>query len=174
MRPHKRPELFVHAFARARERVPGLTARIAGDGLLLESTSQTAMKLGLGDAVQFVGRVPKLEDLYTGLDLVVSTSEREGFGLVLAGAMAAGLPVVAPKVGGVPELVVDGETGFLVRPDDRDAFAQRIIELANDPALRARMGAVGRERITAHFTLARYCQEMIQVLEAAERGLVTA
>jgi glycosyltransferase involved in cell wall biosynthesis len=169
MRPHKRPELFLKSFALARQQVSGLRAVVDGDGLLLESARRTAADLGIAQAVTFEGRVPDIAQFYAVADIVVSTSEREGFGLVIAGGMAAGLPVVAPNVGGVPELIENEVTGFLVRGDDPRAYADRIVALATDASLRARIGAAARDRVANHFTIDRYRDEMVRLLEDAER-----
>src|SRR5262249_37401328 len=127
LRPHKRPELFLRALALAREQVPDLRGIVAGDGLLLHRARLTACELGLEPSVTFLGRVADMAAFYGSIDLLVLTSEREGLGMVLAEAMAAGRPVVAADVGGVPEIVADGTSGYLVPPDDLAAYARAIV-----------------------------------------------
>ncbi len=76
----------------------------------------------------------------------------EPFGMTLADAMAFGCPVVSTRAGGIPEIVVDGETGLLAEPGDPTSLARAIVELARDPAMRREMGRQGRARRAAHFT----------------------
>ncbi|MFN8052163.1 MAG: glycosyltransferase family 4 protein [Acidimicrobiales bacterium] len=125
---------------------------IAGPGEERDALEQHAASMGVGDRVMFLGAVDD-DDLVAVLraaDVLVSTSSYEGFGLSIVEAMGAGLPVVATAVGGVTELVVDGETGFLV--DDVPELVDRLRQLANDRALAARMGAAGRARAEAEFS----------------------
>jgi glycosyltransferase involved in cell wall biosynthesis len=167
LRPHKRPDLFLRAVARARARVGDLRAIIAGDGVLMEPLRAQARSMGLGDVVTFRGRFEKMADFYCEIDILAHTAAREGFGLVVVEAMAAGVPVVATRVGGLPEVVEHEVSGLLVAPDDEEAIAGRIIELASDAELRQRMGAAGRDRVAGHFTRARYRDELIEKLREA-------
>lgn len=91
--------------------------------------------------------------LYNEVDIVIVPSLREGFGLVAAEAMASGLPVVASKGSAMTELVVEGESGFLVGPEEVSAFAERLNNLASDRSLRERMGRFNRERIVKYFNV---------------------
>lgn len=100
----------------------------------------------LGSAAH--ARVPSL---LQGFDVFVAMSRQESFGVAVAEASAAGLPVVASNVGGLPEVVVDGETGFLVQSGDAEALAGCLDRLLADEALRDRMGAAGREFVARHF-----------------------
>lgn len=103
-------------------------------------------ELGLSGRVACPGPKDDLQDLLAALDIFVLPSRSEGFGRGNLEAMAAGLPVVSTAVGGVPEVVADGETGFLVPPRDPDALASAILQLVRDDGLRKRMGAAGRAR----------------------------
>ncbi len=109
-------------------------------------------KLGLLHRVEFVGRVPRdaLIREYARADLLVLPSLFEPFGIVLLEAMAAGLPVVASRVGGIPDVVEDDETGLLVDPSDPEALAGALRALASNPARRRTMGLRGRERAAAY------------------------
>lgn len=89
--------------------------------------------------------------LYNQVDILVVPSLREGFCLVAAEAMACGLPVVASKCSAMPELIVEGESGFLVEPEDASGFADRLNHLASDNELRRRIGIYNRQRIVQHF-----------------------
>jgi glycosyltransferase involved in cell wall biosynthesis len=111
--------------------------------------------LGLRDRLIFMGGRSDMPTVMAGLDLLVHTAIDEPFGRVLIEAMASGRPVVATRGGGVPEIVRDGVTGYVVPPRDPDALAARIRTLA-DPDLRSRMGRRSRERAVALFGLPRY------------------
>lgn len=110
-------------------------------------------------------------------DLLLHTAVRESQGRVVLEAMAARLPVVAYRVGGVPEPVVDGETGLLITPGDVGAAAEAVCRLIADPALQSRMGEAGRRRVLQHFTAeatARLVDEVIQsVLSNRKRSRTT-
>jgi glycosyltransferase involved in cell wall biosynthesis len=103
-----------------------------------------------------VGYQEDVAPWYAICDVVVLTSASEGTPVTIIEALAAGRPVVATRVGGVPDVVEEGETGFLVRPRDTHALAERLEILARDPERRAAMGAAGRER-----TLDRYAGERL-------------
>ncbi|MGK2961551.1 MAG: glycosyltransferase [Gemmatimonadaceae bacterium] len=125
---------------------------IAGSGPKRKALAAAAAEAGLGDAVRFLGWRNDISDVMQRWHIYVQPSFAEGFGLAVLEAMAAGLPVVAGNAGGLPEVVVDGETGFLVEPGDPAALAARIRQLIEDPALARRMGDAGRERVARHFT----------------------
>ena len=93
-----------------------------------------------------------MESVFAGAHLYVHSALEEAFGIAIAEAMAAGLPVVATCVGGIPDVVADGETGWLVASGDARALADRLEELIQDGAARARMGAAGRERALELFS----------------------
>jgi glycosyltransferase involved in cell wall biosynthesis len=139
--------------------LPGLDARllIGGDGPLRAGWEQLARELGLSDHVQFTGSVSDadLPRLYASADIFVlpANSRAEAFGKVLLEAMASGLPCVTTEVGtGTSFVVQDGITGLVVPPRDPAALHAALQRLLDDPALRAKMGAAGRERVTAEFT----------------------
>ena len=108
-----------------------------------------------------LGRVPwqKMPELYRAFDLLLSPTVREGFGLAIAEAMASGLPVVASNCSAVPELIDDGQGGFLCPVGDAKAFAESINRLAEAPELRCRMGEHNRARVERSFTLERMVGE---------------
>jgi glycosyltransferase involved in cell wall biosynthesis len=96
-------------------------------------------------------------------DVFVMSSLWEGFGLVFLEAMSAGVPVLATRVSGVPEVVVDGETGILVPPREERPLAEAMLRLARDPELRAALGRAGRARVRARFGLDRMVDETLEV-----------
>jgi phosphatidylinositol alpha 1,6-mannosyltransferase len=123
--------------------LPGVRLVIVGAG-----PAQAMLRQYLPDAV-FLGerRGDELAAIYASLDVFVHSGPYETFGQTLQEAAASGLPVVAPAAGGPLDLVDDGVTGYLVRPDDADAFAVAVQKLAADPAKRAAFGAAGRRKV---------------------------
>lgn len=147
------------AFARVRARFPRARLVFAGDGAARPALERQAAELGASGAVDFLGwvapaDVPRLIDDST---VVVQPSRwKEAFGLVaLQGAQMA-RPVVATRVGGVPEVVVEGETGLLVEKEDPAALADAIVYLLDHPDVAARMGVAGRQRALDTFTIDRH------------------
>ena len=161
--PIKGHDVLLRAVARARERLPGLTLEIAGDGELEQELRATAIRLGLDDAVTFLGRVAPVDPVLERAEVVVVPSFGEGFGMVALEAMERGRPVIASAVGGLPEIVDEGRTGLLVPPGDVEALVRAIAELADDPARAAGMGQAGRARALDGFSQER-CTERIAVL----------
>ncbi len=144
--PQKGFDVLLQAFARAGQTSHDLL--LAGDGPERPALERLADALGLGDQVRFVGRAdrPTAVSLFAGCSFFVLPSRQEPQGIVNLEAMAAGKAVLASRVGGVPEIVQDGETGLLVPPEDACALAQAIDRLTDDNPLRQRLGAAGRER----------------------------
>lgn len=136
---------------------------IAGTGPLERELAQKVRDLRLENCVRMAGFVDNVPGLFSGLDLYVLPSDTEGIPLALLEAMAAGLPVVATRVGGVPEVVVDGVTGFLVPPRQPKALAQAIVRLLVDPDLAKSMGASGRERAESMFDARVTAERTVQV-----------
>ncbi len=130
----------------AAEEGAGLSLLVAGEGPLGEALAAGARRRGLEGRIRLLGHREDLPRVLAAADLFVLPSWREGTPRVVTEAMAAGLPVVATRVGGVPDQVRDGEEGRLIEPGDHGALAAALAELAADPELRARMGRSARER----------------------------
>lgn len=130
---------------------PTLTVAIAGTGPLAETLKEEATRLGLGNAVRFLGFQPDVQKVLDALDVFAIPSLSEALGYSLLEAMASELPAVGSAVGGVPEVIVTGETGFLVPPRDGAALAAALRPLLNSAELRERLGRAGRERVCQHF-----------------------
>jgi glycosyltransferase involved in cell wall biosynthesis len=139
------PDLL-RAAARALEQQPQLRFFAVGQGPLREELEQLHAELGLGDRFRFLGYRDDVARLLAGADLVAMASTFEGFPLAVMESLAAGVPVVATRVGGVPDAVTDGVEGCLVEAGDVDALAGAIVELASDPDRRAAMARAARER----------------------------
>lgn len=144
---------LLEAVAALADQMPGLRLDLAGDGPGRADYEKLTAKLGIADRVRFHGYVNQtgVAELLATADAYVLPSFAEGVPVGLMEAQASGLPVIATQVGGVSELVIDGETGFVCRPGDRQQLADRISQLAADPELRNRMGAAGRARVIADF-----------------------
>src|SRR5436309_1145750 len=139
-------EYLIAAFAVAQSRRKA-RLRLVGDDWGGRTALQTlASSLGVGRAVEFVGELPRTRVIreYESADLFVLPSLFEPFGIVLLEAMAAGLPIIASRVGGIPDVIEDGRTGILVEPRNVQALADAIDSLVADPSLRMKMGAEGR------------------------------
>lgn len=169
MRPVKRLLDVVEAFAGA---FPAGAARLllAGDGPDRGAAERRAAERGVADRVSFLGEIDAVERVYAASDAFLLMSESESFGLSALEASSSGVPVVATRVGGVPEVVADGTTGLLVPGADVAAAAAALRQLAADPAERAALGAAGRraavERFGEDAILARY-------IEVYERALAS-
>ena len=164
----KAPKDFV-TLTRALARVssPYFEAQFVGDGPDRATVEAEADTLGLDGRLRLLGDRADVPALLARSDVFVLSSTSEGMPVSVAEAMAAGLPVVATAVGGVAELVVDGETGFLVPPRDAGALAAAITRLLADPVLRRRMGSSARSRAEAIFDLDRFRAAHLDVYRTA-------
>lgn len=144
---------LLRAFARVRAQSPRAVLVILGSGPLEAETRRLASALQLDDAVLLPGRLA-IRDWLERADLLVHTSRWEGFGLVLLEAMLAALPIVATRVSAVPEVVVDGETGYLFDPGDERGIGEAVASLLEDPARARALGTAGLARARAEFSVA--------------------
>ncbi len=127
---------------------------------------ERAKKLGISDKVIFLQDINDTERIYNVSSVFVCPSTwQEPFGAVIAEAMACGVPVVATKVGGIPEIVVDGETGMLVDPKNADAIAKACLKILKDTKLRENMGIAGRKRVEDLFDQKRMVRETIELYQ---------
>jgi glycosyltransferase involved in cell wall biosynthesis len=171
----KRPQLLLEALARMRH-ASSTTALFVGEGPLRSDLESARLRL---DIPELRARVLPFRDdlapLLRAADALVLTSDEESFGLVLIEAGAAGLPVVATRAQGPSEIVVEGETGFLVALGDAEALAERLDRLAQDPGLRQQLGAAGAARVASEYS-ARHNTERLELVfeealrESAERA----
>lgn len=151
--------------------IPDANFLLAGNGVEQGRLEAMARDLGISERVSFLGFRTDIPALLASCSLFVLPSLYEGFSLSVLEAMASGKPVVATAVGGTPEAVVDGVTGYLVPPGNADSLARAIRELLSDPALAHKMGLAGRERVQASFSVdtmaACYGQTYEDLLNAA-------
>jgi glycosyltransferase involved in cell wall biosynthesis len=166
--PEKRFDRFLSAFARVRrESATATRAVIVGDGCERERLQRHAADLDLlPHAVEFRGTSSNLRDIYHQADVLVLTSEWEGTPNVVLEAMACGLPVVATRVGGVPEVVEDGRTGLLVDRDDDRALDAALHQLVESSSLREQFGRHGRTRVLQQHAIARLPSQLTAIYQA--------
>jgi glycosyltransferase involved in cell wall biosynthesis len=157
--PVKDVDTFLDASARVAARRSDVSFVVAGDGALRESLQRRAEDL-LGHRAIFPGWVSNLAALYAALDVVVLSSTSEGTPTALVEAGAAARPSVATRVGGVPDIVLEGVTGSLVKPGDAEAIATATLRLLEDPGRRVAMGTAAREWVSARFTLERLSADL--------------
>ena len=164
----KRFSDFVRAIGHLRDLpVKGI---VVGDGPDLGALRNLVRDLGLADRVVLAGFQSPPDPFYGLMDVFGLASAEEAFGLVIAEAMRGGLPVVATRVGGIPDVVVEGETGLLVPPYEPEAFADALRQLLTDPAQRREMGEAGRRRADQLFSAERYARDVGELYESLVRG----
>lgn len=138
--PVKNQTLLVEAFARVHRRIPHALLLLLGDGELRAQVEKKARELGLGNAVQFTGNIPNVREMLFQSDVFVLPSEFEGLPMTILEAMAAGLPIIATNVGGIPDIVK--ENGILIEYPDVDSLANAMVCLAEDAGQRMKMGEI--------------------------------
>lgn len=165
--PLKRHEDFLRAAVVVQQSVPdNFFLIVGGDWDASEygrAIKWLSHQLGLAERIVWLGFCEKIHELFTAIDLLVLPSEEESTPRVIIEAMAARKPVVATAVGGIPEMVVDGVTGFLVPPGSPAALAQSIIRILNDPQLAETMGQAGRQRVEKQFSVEQYVENVEKV-----------
>jgi N-acetyl-alpha-D-glucosaminyl L-malate synthase BshA len=167
LRPVKRVDVAVEVFRRLRTRVRARFL-IAGDGPVRGDVERQAAESGIGPDVAFLGEQDDLVALLSVSDLFLLPSIQESFGLAALEAMACGVPVVASGVGGLPEIIEDGVTGYTCRPDDVDGMADRGVQLLTDRALHARVADAA-----AMLVRETYCTDrVVPMYEAAYRHVL--
>lgn len=147
---------MLHAFSRVIRENPTSILLIVGQGPLRPKIERLAIELGIKEAIRFLGVRSDIPELMNAADAYVMSSAWEGMPMVLLEAAATGLPIVATNVGGNSELVLDGQTGFLVPPRDPQALAEAMLCLMRLPyEIRQSMGQAGRTHVEAHYDLER-------------------
>jgi len=171
----KRTDDVLLALLRLRERGVDACLCMVGDGPDREQVESRAHELGIVKHCLFLGYQEDVAPYFSAFDAMVLPSANEGTPVTVIEALAAGTPVVATRVGGVPDVVREGEHGFLVEPGDVDALAERLQQLAEDPALRKRMGAAGQASVLPRYAVDRLVDDMDRLyrslLQAADLTL---
>ena len=169
LRPVKQVDAVVRVFARIRERVPARLL-IVGEGPELGRAEQLINELGVTAHVELIGEAQDVTGLLSISDLFLLPSLQESFGLSALEAMACGVPVVASDAGGLPEVVIDGVTGFLHPPKEVEPMAESAIRILSDPALHARMAAEGVRLATERFSASQIVPLYEELYERALAG----
>jgi glycosyltransferase involved in cell wall biosynthesis len=174
----KAPHLTILAFARARREVPSATLRIIGDGPLMGPCLDLAAALGIADAVTFLGQQPhaaicaEMQNarVFVQHSVQAINGDCEGTPNAVIEAGASGLPVVATRHAGIPDVVIEGETGWLVDERDADGMGRRMAHLLADPAAAGGMGRAARRHVTRNFSVEGRLAGLWAVIEAAIAG----
>ncbi len=164
MTEQKKPERFLYAFAEVKKQMANVKGIMAGDGYCCPKLRSLANELAICNDIIFAGYLPDLTLFYTTIDVLILTSDREPFGRVIMEAMSYGRAVIAANVDGVPELVEDGKTGYLVPADDINAYVRKIIYLSKNPEHCRSMGEAAYQSVRERFSKSRYQQEIINLL----------
>jgi phosphatidylinositol alpha-1,6-mannosyltransferase len=148
--------------------VPDLFYVVIGGGDLQPALEAIARESPARDRILFVGKLKldQLKTYYSRCDVFVMPSRQEGFGIVFVEAMALGKPVIAGAHGGAPEVVCDGETGYLIDSSDYKTLTRRLIQILQDGALCTKMGDAGRERVERNYTFPRFEEKLTRILNA--------
>lgn len=169
----KNPALLVEALPAVRAAVPG--AHVVLVGAFKEPAYEAEVRrrideLGLAGAVTVTGFLPNPFPVVRALDVLAHPARRDPFPLALLEGMALARPIVASRVGGIPEMIADGESGILVPPDDAAALAAALAALLTDAARRDRLGAAALVRLTTRFSLDAFAAAMFAVFDEARDG----
>lgn len=170
LRSQKRLDRWLDAAAAIIRTVPGTHFVVVGDGPLRRSLEERARALGLLASVRFVGLQTDVASYYAAMDVYLMSSDFEGLPLALLEAMAAERPAVAPRVGGIPEAIVDGRTGILVQPGDVAGLATATAALLADAGRRRSMGRAARARVEQHHGIGRMMRELERLWLAVHAG----
>lgn len=163
--------LWLQVARRVAEQDATVTFEIVGDGELRHELEAEANRLGIAARVRFAGALTydQLPEVYRAARVFLLTSRYEGFGRVVAEAYLNGVPVVAPRITGVEDIVADGQTGFLHDSADGEGMAASVLRLLHDDQLRAQMGQAGRTLVRVRFDPQRLAREWVALLVSAAR-----
>jgi glycosyltransferase involved in cell wall biosynthesis len=172
--PIKNHRLFLNAAARMAHQLPSARFVIVGDGTLRADLEHYARELGVADRAIFMGWRRDLPRIYADLDVLVVSSDNEGTPVSAIEAMAAGCPVVATRVGGLVDLIADGETGCLVPPRDPDGLAAAVLCLLHNRQTARRMAQAARLMVGERFTIQRLITDVEQLYQRllAQKGVI--
>ncbi|MFP4381829.1 MAG: glycosyltransferase family 4 protein [Candidatus Sumerlaeia bacterium] len=172
--PRKQVHLLLEAMARLKE---GMSMGLQPYALIVGSPGHSdaeyekevkhfVVKEGLQDMVRFIPFTPDVADIYRACDVNVLISNQEGFGRTIIEAGAMGIPSVGTRIGGIPELIIDGETGLLIEPnDDGSELADRLRFLISHHHRAIEMGQAAEKRVREHFTIAKHCEKIMHIYD---------
>jgi glycosyltransferase involved in cell wall biosynthesis len=152
--------VLLAAFQRIKRELPQTRLVLVGQGPLREIIADEVKKQQWDDAVLLAGFLDDIVGVMQAIDILLLPSLWEGFGIVLIEAMAAAKPAISTNTSSMPEIVVDGQTGYVVPPGDAEALAERTIRLLRDSTLREKFGQAARQRVAEKFTHQRMIKEM--------------
>jgi glycosyltransferase involved in cell wall biosynthesis len=161
LRPEKNHELFLRVAARVSGEAPNCHFLIVGDGERRAPLEQLAQQLGLRQRVHFLGTRSDIPEVLALMDVAVLTSKMEANPVTILEAMACAKPFVAPRVGSIPETIMDGVTGQLVEAGDEEGLARGVLQLLSDPVLAKEWGQAARQRVVERYSL----ESMVQGYE---------
>ena len=161
--PVKDLATLVRAVAEARKSAPNLRLVIAGEGAERPNLTALAEELGMSDSLTLCGWLDDMDEFYGSIDINALTSLSETFPYAITEGAAHRLPTVSTRVGGIPKLIIDGETGYLVDVGDYKTLGERIARLALDGALRSALGAALFEKASREYSIDATCREQIEV-----------
>ena len=168
----KRQDVLIHSFSSLRKSVPSAHLILVGDGPLRSELEQLVDSLGLKDSVHFVGYQPEAWKYLHMMEVFALTSSSEGMPQAVLEASVAGIPVVASRVGGLPEVIDDGRTGILFPPGDVDSLTRSLVELSTCELKARRMGAAARTLVESKFNIRRmasdYHRHFLELTEPRE------
>ena len=160
LRPVKGPEYGIKAFAVAASKNPNLHLALAGEGEQRSFLANFTTELGVEEKTTFLGARKDLADVLSAADSILIPSLTEGFPRVANEAMAASKPIIATRVGGIPEAIIDDVTGLLIESKDIDAMSDAIIRVSSDTELQQRLGNTARQHAEVHYSAASYVSRL--------------
>lgn len=159
----------LQAFAKVRQQVPDAHYIIAGDGELRPALEKEAKDVGLSECVHFLGWQNDIHRVLNGIDILLTPSLWEGLGMIFLEEMGHCIPIVTTRVGPMPEVVIDGVTGYLSESGSSDALAEPLARLLSDAALRERLGKAGRQRLETVFSVEQMVNKTVNLYNEAFR-----
>jgi glycosyltransferase involved in cell wall biosynthesis len=167
LREHKGQDVLLRAFHQIAEEFPGLTLHFVGAGPYAPVLESLTRELNLNGRVRYLGNLPRPEALreIASARIFCLPSRREPFGLVLLEAMAFGVPVVATRVGGIPEIIRSGVDGLLVEPNSPSQLAETLRRVLRDPSLSQKLVREAKVRVESHFGVARFFSDYRQMFQ---------
>jgi len=146
-------DLLIEAFAQVHRHFPQTLLRIAGEGPQRCQLEDLTEKLGIAENIEWLGQIPNanVSDFYQSVDIVVIPSRQESFGVTAVEGSACARPVIASRVGGLTEVIIEGETGLLVSPENISELGEAMERLIKDPSLRDKLGRQGRANVLKNY-----------------------